>query len=559
MLLPLLTLIRTPARWTAWRLRVVTLRGMEGLNALPDWKLVLHADEPLPNNVIAMVLDRRVGVRVQRKEGTSRRVGGRVKRASVRSDGRTLDLELVSDFQWAFQKGEDSRVSVKTGPAEVLKAMFAARGLSEYLVLHDSVKTGEERPHFIFYKECPLQTARRLIADEGWYFTVTQTQEGERMTVGDGTVKGQFGKPLVVAEVTPTDDRWPGANEVAWVEEWGESRPGGAVEASSYHWQTPTADLSATGPADESTTRPRPGVYVHDSYEMADDGGRLVRRWCERELAAAGGLSGVSGCVRFAPGRLVTLRGTPHLLTAVRHEVQAGVGERPATYHNTFDAIPVGVTFRPPPLPRPTPPGKVSGVVVGRDGESTATGGDVYADQWGRVRVRLAFDRRRVGEDTAIWVRTDRLWAGNGFGGLFLPPIGSEVTVDFVGGELSRPVIDSYHSNPDTLPPFDPSVETQRYGIYGRPGEGGGDVKRSELDFDDDPAKGRARLAGRQLLELFAGKTGVIDCGEQLVLAVGPKCSLILTPDKIVLKVGDTVIELTEKMLKAVAPDIFLN
>jgi type VI secretion system secreted protein VgrG len=539
-------------------LEAVSVVGREGLNLRPHWTAKFRAREPLPAGLRKRLRDKPVALHIRRTDGSTRTVGGVVNR--VRVSDRELTLELVSKFQWALQHGEDSRVYVKLPAVKVLERIFTDRGVKKYLVVHGSVPPGKPRPHTVTYRESPFHLAERLIEEEGWYYTVTRTRSGEKLVVGDGRVKEQFKMLPPVTVVTPAAGQWPGAAEVAWVEPWTESRAGGGVKANAVNWETPRADLSVTRPGDGETDRPRPDVYEYGTYATAEDGERMAKRRAERARAAAGGVSGVSGCVRFAPGSRVRLNGREYLITTVWHEAQAGDREVPPTYHNRFDAIRANVTFRPPLSGRrPAVGGKLPGVVVGRDGKAApaAGGPDVVADRWGRVRVRFAFDRPRPdGEDTAVWVRPGQLWVGDRFGGLFLPPVGSEVMVGFEGGDLDRPVLDSYHHNPANRPPVDPAAEPYLYGVWGRPGKG--KVPASKLAFNDRPGKEAVELASRGRFGAAVATTGEIDCGERLTLKVG-KSSLTLTPDAIVLTVGDTSAKLTADELRMIAKEIHLN
>lgn len=69
-------------------------------------------------------------------------------------------------------------------------------------------------------------------------------------------------------------------------------------------------------------------------------------------------------------------------------------------------------------------------VVTGKDGE------DVWTDKYGRVKVRLHWDRVGKSDETAsCWMRVAQPWAGNGYGAVFLPRVGQEVIVSFLDGE----------------------------------------------------------------------------------------------------------------------------
>ena len=354
----------------------------------------------------------------------------------------TGTLELVSRFQWVLQHGEDSRVYVKLPPAKLLGRIFSDRGVKKYLTLHESVPQGKARPHTVTYRESPLQFARRMMEEQGWYFNVTRTRSGEKLVVGDGRVKGQFKMLPPVSVVAPVAGKWPGPAEAAQIEPWSESRAGGGVETNAFHWETPQADLSVARPGADENGRPQPGVYVYGNYDSTADGERAAKRRAERARAAAGGVTGVSGCVWFAPGSRVRLNGKEYLLTTVWHEARAGDGEVPATY------LPLrrdrsSVTFRPP-LSVPRSP-----AAAGRGGRADRKRAERRRTSWrtsGGGFSWFAFDRPHRTGGHGVLVRPGQIWSATDSAACSLRPVGSEVMVGFEG-DLDRPVL-AHHHNP---------------------------------------------------------------------------------------------------------------
>ncbi|HLO65275.1 MAG TPA: type VI secretion system Vgr family protein, partial [Azonexus sp.] len=120
-------------------------------------------------------------------------------------------------------------------------------------------------------------------------------------------------------------------------------------------------------------------------------------------------------------------------------------------YGNRFDAHAANAPWRPQLEdrsgarlnPRPTAPGPMSALVVGPDGETAANGADeLWCDALGRVKVRFHWQQAEAPDDRdTCWVRVLNRQAGPGMGWQWLPRIGQEVLVDFLGGDIDRPVI----------------------------------------------------------------------------------------------------------------------
>ena len=139
------------------------------------------------------------------------------------------------------------------------------------------------------------------------------------------------------------------------------------------------------------------------------------------------------------------------------------------SYRNHFDAVPAGHRLTPLPSAKPTAPGPQLAVVMAAANEPLA------CDRDGRIRVQFAWQRGAsplsgglaspvspAGQDTGhapgdhrsgTWVRVAQDLAGPNWGGLFTPRQGTEVLVDFVDGDIDRPlVIGQLHNGQHDLP-----------------------------------------------------------------------------------------------------------
>ena len=123
-------------------------------------------------------------------------------------------------------------------------------------------------------------------------------------------------------------------------------------------------------------------------------------------------------------------------------------------YANHFEAIRADIPWRPVHAhndsprhnARPTTHGSQTAIVVGADGEASANGAnEIYCDRLGRVRIRFHWqgqhDPDNNDSNATCWVRVAQRSAGAGMGVQFLPRIGQEVLVQFIEGDIDRPVI----------------------------------------------------------------------------------------------------------------------
>ncbi|MES2049054.1 MAG: type VI secretion system Vgr family protein [Pseudomonadota bacterium] len=118
-------------------------------------------------------------------------------------------------------------------------------------------------------------------------------------------------------------------------------------------------------------------------------------------------------------------------------------------YANHFVAVRADIPWRPVHKnndPRhnanPSTHGSQSAIVVGANGEATASGAnEIYCDRLGRVRIRYHWQGQHDDGNAMCWVRVAQRSAGAGMGVQFLPRIGQEVLVQFIEGDIDRPVI----------------------------------------------------------------------------------------------------------------------
>jgi uncharacterized protein involved in type VI secretion and phage assembly len=119
-------------------------------------------------------------------------------------------------------------------------------------------------------------------------------------------------------------------------------------------------------------------------------------------------------------------------------------------YANQFDMVDATLPWRAPILDasgglllsRATAPGSQSAIVVGPDGQTSASGADeLYCDKLGRVRIRFHWQGENDDANASCWVRVAQRSAGGGMGAQFLPRIGQEVLVTFLENNIDRPLI----------------------------------------------------------------------------------------------------------------------
>ena len=160
-------------------------------------------------------------------------------------------------------------------------------------------------------------------------------------------------------------------------------------------------------------------------------------------------------------------------------DLDAGVLDQRMSYSNTFHCIPAEVPFRPPRVTRkPHVQGVQTAIVVGPPGE------EIYTDEHARVKVQFHWDRQGKNDDkSSCWIRVSQLWAGQGWGAVWLPRIGHEVIVDFIEGDPDRPIITGRVYHAQNVPPYPLPDEKTKSTIKSDSTIGGGGS--NEIRFED--------------------------------------------------------------------------
>ena len=135
------------------------------------------------------------------------------------------------------------------------------------------------------------------------------------------------------------------------------------------------------------------------------------------------------------------------------------------TYKNHFHCAPAAAAVVPRLIRKPTAFGAQSATVVGLSDEPVETERDH------RIKVRFAWQDASLGtagegsvdvptNAPGTWVRVAAPWAGANWGAALVPRVGSEVAIEFVEGDIDRPVVVGGLYNGQDAPPFAAGVDS---------------------------------------------------------------------------------------------------
>jgi type VI secretion system secreted protein VgrG len=177
---------------------------------------------------------------------------------------------------------------------------------------------------------------------------------------------------------------------------------------------------------------------------------------------------------KFLVTRVVHVGECPEELLATADGSQSGA----ARYGNSFRCIPLDVPMRPPQtVAKPRAYGAETAIVTGPGNE------EIHVDEHGRIKVQLHWEEEPTYDDTSsCWVRVRQQWSGPGWGFQFIPRVGQEVVVEFLGGDPDRPLVVGTVYNGDNGYPYPLPDEKTKSGIKTDSVSGDGS---NELRFED--------------------------------------------------------------------------
>ncbi|HEY2021851.1 type VI secretion system Vgr family protein, partial [Paraburkholderia sp.] len=339
----------------------------------------------------------------------------------------------------------------------------------------------EPRAFQVQYGEADFHFIQRLMEEWGIYWFFEHSDGKHRLVLCDHI--GAHRKSANPSYQTLVFQPQGGKTDTEYISEFSttEALCTGHYVASDFDFTRSRADLRAINQQPRDTdwnTLERyewPGDYTDGSH------GDLLARTRMEALRAPGRRASGAGNVRgLACGQTFELAHYDHtaanceyLVIDTQLELTGNPDESGSHYEytctNKFNVQPTSEMFR---LPRKTRKPRVSGpqsaIVVGPPGN------ELWTDEFGRVKVRFAWDRYgRDAETDSCWVRVSQAWAGAGFGGLYIPRIGQEVIVDFWNGDPDRPLITGSLYNTLTRPPYELPGNATQSGFMSRSIEGG--------------------------------------------------------------------------------------
>jgi type VI secretion system secreted protein VgrG len=263
----------------------------------------------------------------------------------------------------------------------------------------------------------------------------------------------------------------------------------GRYATSDYDFKKSQAQMEQMRSAPKDHAHANRAMYRWGhGYTDPAHGEHLARVELERQQQGQKTISGQTNARGMAPGHTFRLTFHPddaqnaeYLITGVRYdfgENPYATGDDVPDWSFGFVVEPSTAQYRPA---RKTPRPEVWGIHTAR--VAGPAGEEIWCDRYGRVKLQFPWDRYgKSDENSSCWVRVSGPWAGGNFGAIHVPRIGQEVLVEYINGDINRPVIVGRVHNDFNMPPWELPTEAMISGVKSHTCKGSG---YNELSMDD--------------------------------------------------------------------------
>ena len=433
----------------------------------------------------------------------------------------------VRPWLWFLTTTTDCRIFQAMSVPDIIGEIF-----SKYPVASYTFKLNEEHPqrdYCVQYNESDLTFVQRLCEDDGIFFYF-EHGKGEHKLVFCDDGRSYMQRPdYETVPFYPREDQ--SRRERDHLYDWRsvlDVRPGRYIH-TSFDFEKPRAELEARRLAPMQHALAEGEVYCYPAcYTEIGRGDHLARMRLEESQAAHKRMRGAGTVASLGCGQTFSLSDYPrkdqndrYVVLAVEHEIWAdayrstssGGDEEP--YLCAIEVQPAAVPFRPPLVtPKPVMAGPESAIVTGPSGE------EIWTDQYGRVKVQFPWDRLgQNDENSSCWIRVSQAWAGSGFGGIHIPRIGQEVLVEFLQGDVDRPIITGRVYDGSNMPPYTLPGSATQSGIKSESSKGGGGS--NELRFEDKKGQEEVYLHAQKNEDIVVENDKTESVGHDETIQIG--------------------------------------
>jgi type VI secretion system secreted protein VgrG len=397
----------------------------------------------------------------------------------------------LAPWLWYATRAADCRIFQNRTAVEIAEQVLQKYGFPFEKKL---AETYQPIGYYVQYNETDFQFLSRLFQQEGMYFFFEHADGVHTLILADFPGSHQpLANHASIRFVSASKKSMAGEESIHHWEDAGAIKTGRYV-TDDYFFKTPSAELQQTRNDPKNPTHGDHEIYHWgQGFTNGGHGAHLTKVELEalqNKHAFAEGSTSVRG---MAPGYTFTMFQHPdaslnidYLVTGTAYHFQENpyasgdAGDHP-NWKIDFTAQKSSDQYRAAKVTNwPYVGGPHTAVVVGPKGK------ELWCDEHGRVKVQFPWDRYgKSDENSSCWIRVSSPWAGSNYGGIHVPRIGQEVLVEYINGEVNRPIITGRVYNAEQMPPWTLPANATQSGFLTRSTPGGGADHANAIRFED--------------------------------------------------------------------------
>lgn len=537
--------------------------GTEGLSTPFSFELdLLSENHSIP---FKDIIGKNVAVSVVLANGEKRYFHGLISRFSQgRGGGEAGGDPRFSHYSatmvpwlWLLTKTADSRIFQNKSVPDIVEKVFQEKGFLDFKnKLQGSYDTWD---YCVQYRETDFNFVSRLLEEEGIYYFFEHENNKHTLILSDTPEEHKPCPKQETARYQISAGGWLEEDTISSLEIMQEITAG-KYTLKDFNFETPTTDLKIEAPSQKALGPGEKEIYDYPGgYGKRNRGDTLANVRMQEVESGITTITGSGECRAFTSGYKFDLKdyyrkdmnNKAYVLTSLSHSARQGYATEDAisefSYANNFTCIPLEIPYRPPRrTPKPVVEGVQTAIVVGPSGE------EIYTDEHGRVKVQFHWDREGKKDDkSSCWIRVSQLWAGSGWGAMYIPRIGQEVIIDFLEGDPDCPIIIGRVYHGANKPPYDLPGEKTKSTIKSDSSKGGGGS--NEFRFEDKKGEEEIFIHAQKDENIVVENNQTIAVGNDRVKEVVASQSEKIGKNKSITVGGDHIESIKGKMSQTVS------
>ena len=547
---------------------VLALTGFEateGLSELFEFRVdALSKDENIDFN---KAIGRNCSVKFKSYKGAERVFNGVLVAAQWTGvkDVHYAYRLVFRPWLWLLSHTGDSKIHVKKTAPDIIKQVFSD---AEFRDFRESLTASYPTIEYcVQYRESDLDFVCRLMEEFGIYYYFEHTNDKHTLVLADSK-SSHKAVPGGTVPYVPLEERDRRDREHFY--HWTSERKfqTGKVTLRDYDQLRPSAEMTSEAQASEGYNKANleiydyPGKYPRGGpteRKKTSDGDKFAKVRLEAAQARDHRRHAAGDAISLYPGGLVNLDKHPtgsenvqYLIVRASHSFAAEAyrsgGGSDEVYTGNYELLGSDRPFRAPlTTPKPIIHGPQTAKVVGQQGE------EIDVDEHGRITVQFHWDRDKK---PSRRVRVAQVWSGKTWGGQHIPRIGQEVVVTFIEGDPDRPLVVGTVYNDEFRYPYKlPDNKTQS-GLKSDSTKGGGGY--NEIKYEDKKGSEKIEVHAQKDLDTVVENNETRKIGANQTIDVDDTIS-VTAGTKIVFKVGQSTITITETQVEVKSPTVKVN